>query len=135
MPLITSHRLQWHGVILTSNKNLCLHWNESLIFLLTDESHRRDTYASLTARSRNSSSSKAKFILNFFDSLPVSSKEMRRERGPPSSILEGVAHEMLLLRLEAASHVFMPPAAPVSSMLSHDTTFPSITAPFCIGSP
>ena len=47
------------------------------------------------------------------------------------TILEGVAHEMLLLRLEAASHFFMPPAAPVSSFLSHDTTFPSITHPFC----
>ena len=33
------------------------------------------------------------------------------------------------MRLEAASRVFMPPAAPVSSMLSHDTTFPRITAP------
>ena len=74
MPLLTSHRLKWHGFILTSNKNLCL-WNESLIFLLTDESHRRDTHASLTARSRNSSSSIAKFILHFIDSLPVSSKE------------------------------------------------------------
>ena len=30
-----------------------------------------------------------------------------------------------------ASHFFMPPAAPVSSCLLHDTTFPSITHPDC----
>ena len=56
---------------------------------------------------------------------------MRRERGPRNSILSGVEHEMLLLRLEAASHVFLPPLTPVSSMLSPDTTFPRITAPCC----
>ena len=36
---------------------------------------------------------------------------------------------MLLLRLEVASHFFMPPAAPMSSFLLYDTTLSSITRP------
>ena len=81
MPLLTSHRLQWHGFILTSKQEL-VSLERKFDFLLTDESHRRDTHASLTARLRNSSSSIAKFVLHFFDSLPVSSKECDARGGP-----------------------------------------------------